>query len=366
MANVSEVRMDAVPAPATMEEYIAAVDKRRALFQPSAASRETHRGYAVEPVGAAPHAAHIHAMALVQDASILLSGGSDGYVRWYDLYASLNGKNMLTQNLRNSFVEGVTKGGVLTTWWGNAEAGPANGGAAGGVRDARLAAVHSLACQRDGLWGVCGGETGQINLWGLRHAAGVTRHVFRRHTAPVSALALSPTEDTLVSGGWDRGVHEWDLNTGQVVRTYDWCAGQVSNIAFRPLERPRGQMPQVAVHPEAAASTEAPADAASPDDVELEVELDRSLREAQEEAGEKDEGKRKDEAEEPAPMDTDTAAGEEEHDAVLDSDAAEDDADDDADSLFGGDRDKADGEADAEDGEAVSYTHLTLPTICSV
>ncbi|WFD43699.1 Transcription factor spt8 [Malassezia psittaci] len=221
--------------PASLESYLDHTKARRRLFQPSYAARSSTKGYTIDPIGAAPHSTPIHAMAMVQDASVLLSGGSDGYVRWYDLNASVNGKNMLTQNLRSSFVEGVTKGGVLTTWWGNAHL-QANDPLS--RTDAPLSPVHSLACERDALWATSGGEGGNINLYGLRHDPGQLRHVFRKHTAAVSALALSDSQTMLISGGWDRGVFQWDLHTGQVVRAFDGHIGQVSSIHFRPTQAP--------------------------------------------------------------------------------------------------------------------------------
>lgn len=189
----------------SMEDYIQAVERRRSLFHPPQEALTTQQGYSIDPAGAAPHGAQIHAMELSYDSSILLTGGSDGYVRWYDLFASMNGKNMLTQNLRNTFVEGVSKGGVLTTWWGHTYS-------QAGTEDATLretinSPIHSLVCQKDALWGMSGCEAGTINLWGLRHAAGTTRHVFRKHKGPVSSLTLDPTEQNLLSGGWDRGVY---------------------------------------------------------------------------------------------------------------------------------------------------------------
>ncbi|WFD02159.1 Transcription factor spt8 [Malassezia obtusa] len=337
MAEATSVQPE---PPATLEAYIQQVQQRRRLFEPSRAARETAKGYTIDPSGAAPHSAHIHAMAMVQDASILLSGGSDGYVRWYDLYASMNGKNMLTQNLRSSFVEGVAKGGVLTTWWGNAHLAP---GEPLTRADAPLSPVHSLACERNALWGVSGGESGQINLYTLRHDPGQLRHVFRKHTAAVSALALSDSETELLSGGWDRGVYQWDLHTGQMVRSYDGHAGQVSSIQFRPMHAPSAPVPEVVIRPGAADGAEG----ASPLEVELEAELAHSL-----------------EADAP----TSDAAPGEEHDAVLDSEREGDDAgENDNDSLFGeqdesmaephvdgsGESVDADGDSDADaDGEA--------------
>ncbi|WFD33507.1 Transcription factor spt8 [Malassezia cuniculi] len=253
----------------TLDAYVDAIAKRRSQFVPDAAWRDTRKGYAIEPVGAAPHSTQIHAMALVQDASILLSGGADGYVRWYDLPASLNGRNMLTQNLRSTFVEGVTKGGVLNAWWGHAHYPPGDSSS----QEPPLSAVHSLTCQREGLWGMSGGESGNINLWGIRHAPGATRHVFWKHTGAVSALALNGSQDVLISGGWDRGVHEWDLNTGQTVVSYDGCAGQISSILFRPVYSP-SNAPTVAITPGAAEK-----EAESPDESMLAAELDKTLDE---------------------------------------------------------------------------------------
>lgn len=203
-AAASDSLLRSAPHNSTMEDYLRAIERRRNLFRPSQEALTTQQGYSINPVGAAPHGAQIHTMDLSHDSSILLTGGSDGYVRWYDLFASMNGKNMLTQNLRNTFVEGVSKGGVLTTWWGHTYSKTAAENPA--TRETSNNPVHSLVSQKDSLWGMSGCEAGTINLWGLRHAAGTTRHVFRKHTGPVSSLALDPAEQNLVSGGWDRGV----------------------------------------------------------------------------------------------------------------------------------------------------------------
>ncbi|WFD31245.1 Transcription factor spt8 [Malassezia sp. CBS 17886] len=342
-----------IPVPDTLDGYVSAVDRRRAVLHPSEAVRRTTLGYSIDPVGAAPHGTSINAMTLSRDGDILLSGGSDGYVRWYDLYATMNGKSMLTQNLRNTFVDGVTKGGVLTSWWGNMHMSLDD---TVSDRERPLSPVHSLVCQRDGLWGMCGGQDGNVSLWGLRQCAGATRHVFRKHTSAVSALALAPSETELVSGGWDRAVYQWDLNTGQVVRSYDGHAGQISCVAFRPVH-PAGSPPLSAMGNASTAASQTTEDTAMEEatastspfaDDELEVELKRTLSETQD--GDEDPSGGDADAEKTFAYDDASA----EHDAVLDSDGA------DGDSLFGGnDESLADaGEADASgesaDGEANS------------
>ena len=86
-AAASDSLLRSAPQSSTMEDYLRAVERRRNLFRPSQEALTTQQGYSINPVGAAPHGAQIHTMDLSHDSSILLTGGSDGYVRWYDLFA---------------------------------------------------------------------------------------------------------------------------------------------------------------------------------------------------------------------------------------------------------------------------------------
>ncbi|CDW95208.1 hypothetical protein [Sporisorium scitamineum] len=159
-------------------------------------------------MAAAPHSAQIHALALSLDGQTLLTGGSDGYVRKYDVHATMNGKTMLTQNVRHGFVEGITRGGTLTAFWPHEEHFPTNGSTSSSVlnppsgpeKDRLIGVVHSLAIQQDALWGLSGSESGNIHLYGVRHDPGVTRHVFRKHKGAVSALALTQDETNFEFG----------------------------------------------------------------------------------------------------------------------------------------------------------------------
>lgn len=247
--------------------YLRKVQERRNLFRPSAACVDTTLGYQIEPMAAAPHSSHVHAMALSLDGQTLLTGGSDGFVRKYDVHATMNGKTMLTQNVRHGFVEGITRGGTLSAFWPHEEHLPTNGVASSSFPSASVAekdrlvgVVHSLALQQDALWGVSGSESGNIHLYTLRHNPGVARHVFRKHKGAVSALALTEDETGMISGGWDRGVHQWDLNTGQIVRSFPGHAGQISGLSFRPhasasARSPSPREPSVSIHPSAAQSS---------------------------------------------------------------------------------------------------------------
>lgn len=242
--------------------YLRKVQERRSLFRPPPSCVNNSLGYHIEPMAAAPHSSQIHSMSLSLDGQTLLTGGSDGYIRKYDIHATMNGKTMLTQNVRHGFVEGITRGGTLTAFWGNEEwlptTVPPSQPPFGPEKDRLLGVVHSLAIQQDSLWGLSGSETGSIHLYGVRHEPGVTRHVFRKHKGAVSALALTSDETSMISGGWDRGVHQWDLNTGQVVRSFSGFAGQISSLNFRPYSaqeerRADGEL-NVSIHPSAVAN----------------------------------------------------------------------------------------------------------------
>ena len=263
--------------------------------------------YTAEPLAACPTAgSHVHCMALSADGSVLLSGGSDGHVRRYDIYNTINGRNLLTAAVRHQFAEGFNKGGFLSAIYANEEEEPSGsaaavvpanpkelakkptttgaGGPAGskkskgkkkaeedeeeeeeengaGVR-LPIAPVHALACHSDALWALAGSESGAINLMTLRHTLtsnrpsangtgadgdhttgksgpprrrnGYIQHVLRKHKGPVSALQLTSDQMGFVSGGWDRNVFQWDLNTGGIVREYSGHVGQISSLSFRP------------------------------------------------------------------------------------------------------------------------------------
>jgi transcriptional activator SPT8 len=263
--------------------------------------------YGTDPLAACPMlGTHVHCMALNADGSVLLSGGSDGYVRRYDVYGTVNGKNMLTASVRHQFPEGFTRGGAISAYYPNEEdeeedleakqrareaAAAANaekqtkGGKKGkgkkrqkggaGAEDGDdmddndddesgrsalpISPVHSLACHSQALWAASGTQSGAINLFTLRHVrqgssgsadqngyadapSSMARrrgphlqHVLKRHKGPVSSLLVTPDEQGLISGGWDRNVLQWDLNSGSVVREYPSHVGQISSLSFRPI-----------------------------------------------------------------------------------------------------------------------------------
>jgi transcriptional activator SPT8 len=86
----------------------------------------------------------------------LLTGSDDGYIRDYNIFAAVNGKNFLTTPQRHhcGVVEGIMKAGQIHCWWENPGIKPA-----GGIsieEDLPLSPVYSLLMHTDALWALAG------------------------------------------------------------------------------------------------------------------------------------------------------------------------------------------------------------------
>lgn len=158
---------------------------------------------------------------------------------------------------------------------------------------------------------------------------------------------------TCVTARTTTDIQQWDLNTGQVVRSYDGHAGQISSIAFRPMYTP----PVTS----AATESEATADSAAVDTAEpmnedsdassllADDDLDAMLKKEMSEDETRENTKKHDEAEAEHPPNN--ANETKEHDPLLDSDA-----DADGDSLFGEQDDSLDADASGEEDDLAAQT----------
>ncbi|CAI4214206.1 unnamed protein product [Parascedosporium putredinis] len=163
---------------------------------------------------------------------VLGDGGSDGYIRKYSGFETINGKQLLTVAQRHPFVDSVVKAGALVSYWENEE--PPQLSAKGGPEEHVTSPVYSLAIQAQALWLLSGLESGCINLQSVRHDEGKRIHYLKQHTNAVSVLALSPDETTVLSGSWDKQILDWDLNQGTVSRSFTGSGGQISALERRP------------------------------------------------------------------------------------------------------------------------------------
>lgn len=199
----------------TSVDTIAPQLARRSLFVPQA----TRQGISIEAIVGIPIPSPVHCIASTACLSYLLTGSQDGYVRAYDFWASVNGAQVMTAQQRGvvGLGEGVNKAGVGRGWWSvevpeaqvNASASGATGAPAAGSAGGTAASggkkqepVFSLACDPDGLWSAAGTQSGDINLYSLRHSPGTQITSLRGHNNVVSCLQL--VDDTsLLSGSWD-------------------------------------------------------------------------------------------------------------------------------------------------------------------
>ncbi|KAF8580866.1 WD40 repeat-like protein [Ramaria rubella] len=207
------------------------------------------KSYTVETVCALPHPVATHSLASSMCMTHLLTGSDDGYIRDYDVFTACNGKNFLSQPQRQhcGIQEGAIKAPVARMWWENPLRPP------GQIDDNPvgpfLSPVYSLLVHSDALWGLSGSSArpprripsrapaGSINLFTIRHDPGRVVHSLSGHLGPVSALAMLPGEKGFISAGWDGEALQWDLNTGQKVRTFSHGA-QLTAVGMRPISTP--------------------------------------------------------------------------------------------------------------------------------
>ncbi|BDD56321.1 Transcription factor spt8 [Monascus purpureus] len=216
--QVSEAQQNPAIPPSTVNATAASMS---VFHPPVRAECLTATTYDIVPTTAAPHSTSINAISATADMRWVFSGGSDGYIRKFNWVESVNGKLMLTVAQRHPFVDCVIKAGVVMTYWENMDGNA-------------LSPVYSLACHSEGLWLLSGLESGCIKLQSVRHEEGKEIATLQQHNSAVSVLTLSSDEKSLLSGSWDKRVLDWDLNTGQIRRSYGSSARQISAIEFRP------------------------------------------------------------------------------------------------------------------------------------
>ncbi|KAH9063329.1 WD40 repeat-like protein [Lactarius vividus] len=223
----AEDATDGVTPPSQRTRSLSPSHMRRSQLRPSILYP---RSYTVEAICALPHPVPTHSLASTPCMTHFLTGSEDGYIRDYDIFSAVNGKNFLTAPQRHhaGVVEGSLKAGQVRSWWENP-------GAPMSTPNAERSPVHSLALHGDALWCLSGTNAGQINLFTVRHDPGRFFHDMQGHRGPVSALSLQHDERGFFSAGWDGQALQWDLDTGQIARRFVAHGAQLAALAVRPL-----------------------------------------------------------------------------------------------------------------------------------
>jgi transcriptional activator SPT8 len=197
--------------------YKSRVQARHDAIRTSMPSYSSAQKYTFNSVYSIPqNSVQTHAIASPPCSSHLFTGGSDGYVRRYAWYASLRDypserHPVLRGYWENLSITAIQARGLL--WNLSMQEDPSRirfgpAGIAGGT----TVPVHSLAVQRDEMYCLAGSAEGVINLYSVRLDEGQCRACLgitgkgHKRNSPISALALSERDATLLSGSWDKRI----------------------------------------------------------------------------------------------------------------------------------------------------------------
>lgn len=137
-------------------------------------------------------------------------------------------------------VVSTSRDGTSISWKANPERHSAENDYA--VPDRRLEGhsgfVSNVSLAHTGDYAITGSWDRSLRLWNLR--SGQCQHKFLRHTKDVLAVAFSPDDRQIVSGGRDNVIRVWNV-MGECMHelTRDCHEDWVSSVCFSPsLERP--------------------------------------------------------------------------------------------------------------------------------
>ncbi|MBV7338849.1 hypothetical protein KFU94_63645 [Chloroflexi bacterium TSY] len=93
--------------------------------------------------------------------------------------------------------------------------------------------IHKIVMNKEGTWIAAACLDGRIRF--LNTDTGEVDQVLGEHTGMVFAIAHSPTDDIVVSGGLDHRMILWNTRSGQRLRTYEHPhAGVILSVCFSP------------------------------------------------------------------------------------------------------------------------------------
>jgi WD40 repeat protein len=97
--------------------------------------------------------------------------------------------------------------------------------------------VQALAVTPDGNLAVSGGGDGRLVWWDMREPNVTSVRTVLGHSDYVRSVSISGNGKWLVSGGYDRAIHLWRVDSGELVRSWTTHEMNVYSVQFFPDQR---------------------------------------------------------------------------------------------------------------------------------
>jgi hypothetical protein len=115
---------------------------------------------------------------------------------------------------------------TVALWQTSSEAAPVR------VLEGHANAVQALAADPSGHWLASGGADQTVKLWDLE--AGDLRRTYRNHSDFISALAVSNDGAMLAAASLDGAIKLWPTTSSRSIRTLNNHSARVTSVAFSP------------------------------------------------------------------------------------------------------------------------------------
>lgn len=113
---------------------------------------------------------------------------------------------------------------TVALWETSSEAAPAK------LLDGHENAVQSLATDQSGAWLASGGADKSVKLWSLETRE--LKRTYRNHADFVTALAFSQDSSLIAAGGLDGSIRIWPVSGSRALRTFNAHKSRVTSLAF--------------------------------------------------------------------------------------------------------------------------------------
>ena len=115
---------------------------------------------------------------------------------------------------------------IVALWQTSSQAAPAH------VLEGHENAVQALATEPSGRWLASGGADKMVKLWDIE--AGELKRTYRNHSDFISALALSHDGAMLAAASLDGAIRLWSTASNRPIRTLNNHSARVTSLVFSP------------------------------------------------------------------------------------------------------------------------------------